>query len=496
MIRADWIERWASYYPDKTAVREFETGRELTYRELDNLARYAALFLQKEFQVSHGDRIAILAENCLEYFVLFSVAQKTGCILVPLNYRLAPAELEYMLNDSDPVLCITEKKFADKLPSFRGNLLELESFTSFIWKKKGREVEPVPRGTIREDDPLFILYTSGTTGYPKGAIYTHKMLFWNSINTGLRLDITSDDHSVSCTPMFHTGGWNVIPTPFLHHGASVTLMRKFDPDQVLELLEKEQASMFMAVPTMLQLMAKSPLFDRVVLKSMRFFVIGGEPMPIPLIELWHRKGIPVRQGYGLTEAGPSITSLHQKDAVRKMGSIGTPNFYLEIRIAKEDGTDAERGEVGELLLRGPVVTPGYWGNEQATREAFSGDWFHTGDLVRMDSEGYLFIVDRKKNMYISGGENVYPVEVEKELLKHPAVEEVAIIGVPDEKWGEVGMAFVVLKKGHQADEGELHQFLIERIAKYKIPKYFRFVPELPRSDTGKIDRKALRQLTN
>lgn len=491
----DWISRWAFYFPEKIALRENETGRTLTYRFLNNLANYTSRFLREHFGIKRGDRVAILAENCLEFFVLFSAAQKSGFILVPLNYRLAPSEFEFLVNDCRPSLMITENKYKEKIQALNINSVLLEEFAARIWSSfdKPQNEEAI---LLDENDPLFILYTSGTTGTPKGAIYTHKMLFWNSVNTTMRLDITSEDHSISCTPLFHTGGWNVIPTPFLHRGASVTLMKKFDPDEVLRLLEKEEATMFMAVPTMLQMMAKSPEFEKVKLKSMRYFIIGGEPMPLPLIDLWHKKGVPIRQGYGLTEAGPSITSLHQSDAVRKRGSIGTPNFYLDIRIVDEENRDMKQGEIGELLLKGPVVTPGYWKNEAATRSVFTDGWFHTGDLVRMDEEGYLYIMDRKKNMYISGGENVYPAEVEKVLLTHPAIEEVAIIGIPDEKWGESGLAFVVVKNGMSLDGERIIDFLREKVAGYKIPKHFQFVDALPKTDTGKLDRKALKKLAN
>ncbi|GAB4178468.1 MAG: long-chain fatty acid--CoA ligase [Calditrichia bacterium] len=492
MPTTDWIKKWAYYFPGKIALKEYETGRALTYGELNRLADATVAILQKEYDISPGDRIAILAENCLEYFVLFSAAQKSGIILVPLNYRLTSEELKFMLEDSEPTLLVVEKKYEQKVNFLSIPILSIKEFFRHISKKSGNDTGENNASPVKFEDPLFILYTSGTTGTPKGAIYTHGMLFWNSINTSLRLDITSDDRSISCTPMFHTGGWNVIPTPFLHRGATVTITRKFEPDVVLQLLEQEKATMFMAVPTMLQMMADSPKFQEVNLSSMRFFIIGGEPMPLPLIDIWHGKGIPIRQGYGLTEAGPSITSLHQDDAIRKRGTIGTPNFYLDIKIVNEEGKEVAPGEIGELLLKGPVVTPGYWKNPKATESAFTDGWFHTGDMVVQDEEGYLTIMDRKKNMYISGGENVYPAEVEKVILKHPDVKEVAIIGVPDEKWGEVGKAFVVRKKNSALEEDDLIRYLQDKVAKYKLPKRITFIEEIPKTDTGKIDRKALK----
>ncbi len=264
-----------------------------------------------------------------------------------------------------------------------------------------------------------ILYTAGTTGLPKGAIITHKMLFWNSINTSLRLDLTSADHTQSYAPFFHTGGWNVLFTPFLHHGASHTLLSKFEPDLILQLMEKEKTTLFFGVPTMLQMMADSPYFDKVDLSSVRYAIVGGAPMPIPLINIWHKKGVYIRQGYGLTEVGPNCFSLHHNDAIRKKGSIGFPNYYIETKIINETGKECQPNEVGELWLKSPVVTPGYWNKPNETKTAITDEWFHTGDMVKADEEDYVYVVDRKKNMFISGGENVYPAEVEAFIVTHP-----------------------------------------------------------------------------
>lgn len=340
--------------------------------------------------------------------------------------------------------------------------------------------------------PLFILYTSGTTGFPKGALYTHGMAFWNSVNTATRLDITSRDHTLICMPPFHTGGWNVFLTPFLHHGASFTLLAKFDADEVLQLLEQEKATLFMAVPTMLKMLLQARSFEQVRLAHIRYFIVGGEPLPIPTIERWHQKGVLIRQGYGLTEVGPNVTSLNHQDAMRKQGSIGTPNFYVDYQLMDDKGSPVATGEAGEFWLRGPMVTPGYWQNEEATAAAKAGEWFKTGDMVRQDEEGFLYVVDRKKNMFISGGENVYPAEVEHFLQHHPAIEEVAVVGTPDERWGEVGKAFVALKEGAMLSEQEITDYCRQGLAKYKTPKYISFVGELPKTDTGKIARTLLK----
>lgn len=497
MIQTDWLEKWARYEPEKIALKEYESGRAFTYRQLHNLANHLVNYFRQQLNLQKGDRIAVLAENSLEHFLLFFAAQKAGYILVPLNYRLAPREVDELLKDCQPSLWVTGNSFAHyqtDCPHARNipHHLLLDELRGLLIDKNDVPVQLNRKERVEMNHPLFILYTSGTTGVARGALYTHKMLFWNSINTQMRLDITSQDRSISCTPLFHTGGWNVVPTPFLHHGAYVCLTRKFDPDMILQLLEEEGATVFMAVPTMLQMMAESPRFRQVQLKSMRFFVVGGEPMPIPLIEKWHAKGVPIRQGYGLTEVGPSVTSLHQKDAIRKKGSIGLPNFYIDTRIVDDQGNDVPPGEVGELLLRGPSVTPGYWNNPDETRAVLKSGWFYTGDLVRQDQEGYLYVVDRKKYMYISGGENVYPAEIEKFLYTHPAVQEVAVVGVPHPRWGEVGKAYIVVKQGKHLNAEQVLAFCEGKLARYKIPKFIEFVESLPKSDTGKIDRKALR----
>lgn len=500
----DWAARWALYAPDRPALKEFETGRTYTYLELNRLGNRLAHHLTGVLGLHSGDRIAVLAENCLEYLALFVAAQKTGLILVPLNYRLAASEIDYLIGNSTPSLLITEEKFQHLLsdsPVSRDvpHHWQLEVLRDFctlrieLPEDDFFEVRPV-----EEDHPIFILYTSGTTGFPKGALYTHKMLFWNSINTAMSLIVNSESRTVNCMPPFHTGGWNVLTLPFLHHGGYTCIMKKFDPAAVLTALESERCTLFMGVPTMLKMIAELPDFQVADFSNLYYLIVGGEPMPIPLIEQWHAKNVPIRQGYGMTEVGPNLTSLHQRDAIRKKGSIGRPNFYVEIKIVDEKGERVAPNQPGELLLRGPMVTPGYWQNEAATHAAFGGvlsgaeAWFYTGDMVRQDEEGYIYVVDRIKNMFISGGENVYPAEVERVLVTHPGVAEAAVIGIPDAKWGESGKAFVVCKKEASVSEMELMAHCEKHLAKFKIPKSIVFIEALPKNDTGKINRMALK----
>jgi fatty-acyl-CoA synthase len=341
------------------------------------------------------------------------------------------------------------------------------------------------------ESPVMILYTSGTTGAPKGALITNKMLFWNSVNTGLRLNITQNDRTVIFHPLFHTSGWNVLTTPFLHHGASIVMLKKFDPARVLALCEQERLSVLFGVPTMMDMMARAENFRSVDLTTVRYGIVGGEPMPVELIRIWGEKGVPIRQGFGLTEFGPNCFSLGEADAIRKMGSIGTPNFYVHVKIVDAEGRSiSEPDAVGELCLAGPMCSPGYWQNEKATTEAIRDGWFHTGDLVKRDQEGFFFVVGRKKEMFISGAENVYPAEIEKYLRTHPALREVAVVGVKDEKWGEVGRCFYSAESG-ALTEAELREFCLLGLAKYKIPKSFTYLKELPKGPSGKIQRRDL-----
>ncbi len=497
-IPTDWAAKWSVYSPNKTAFKEFETGRTLTYAELEAVGNGLAHWLTEKRGLKAGDRIAFLAENCLEYVLFFVAAQKTGIILVPLNYRLSAPEVTYLLQNCDPALLIVEEQFAAKVEEegwrkgHADRLLTLENIQDVwpVWREGGFE----PVTTRRDaDETLFILYTSGSTGFPKGVKYTHGMLFWNSVNTGFSVKVNTDSRTVTCMPLFHTGGWNVLLTPFFHHGGYTCLMKRFDAELVLRSLDAERVTIFMGVPTMLKMMSEAPWFERASLETVHYFLVGGEAMPIPQIELWNGKGVPIRQGYGMTECGPNLTSLHHDDAISQAGSIGRPNFFIQTRIVDPSGADCPQGTPGELLIRGPIVTPGYWNNEEATQKAIVDGWMHTGDRVVEQPGGYLYVVDRIKNMFISGGENVYPAEIERVLQGHPQVSEVVVIGVPDPKWGEVGKACLVLREGAVFDRDGFAQYCGQRLARFKIPKHFEVMAALPKGDTGKIDRKVLKE---
>ncbi len=493
-FQIDWVAKWAKYTPNRMFIREHDTGIEWTYSNFNHRANSLANYFVDELKIKKGDRVAVYSKNCAEYVLLLIACIKTGAILVPLNFRLTPRELDLLIHDAEPRLFIYESEYQNEVE-------KLETLSKIPIKKTIQEItpflaEPITNQQtlitqIDQEDPVMILYTAGTTGLSKGAIINHRMLFWNSINTALRLDLTTEDHTQSFAPFFHTGGLNVLFTPFIHHGASHTLLTKFDADLILELMEKERATILFGVPTMLQMMADSPLFKKVDLSSVRYAIVGGAPMPIPLINIWHQKGVYIRQGYGLTEVGPNVFSLHQDDAIRKKGSIGFPNFYFDVKVVDDNGNELGENKVGELWLKSPAVTPGYWCKLEETAKVITNGWFHTGDMVTKDDEGYFFVVDRKKNMFISGGENVYPAEIERFLLTHPAIKEAAVIGVADKKWGEVGAAFIVAGENVILSGSEVSDFCKGKLAKYKTPKYFEVVKEIPKNEAGKIDRKKL-----
>ena len=490
----DWLARWALYTPEKLALRDYPQKLEWNFMQFNQRVNALVFHLSKTTKLSKGKRIAVLSKNRAEYVFLFFACIKAGWILVPLKFRLMPMELDVLLKDSAPDLLFFEDEFSKLLPEIKSlknipDQRHISEVTTII-EEKDKESNSI-NCSIEENDVVMILYTAGTTGLPKGAMITPKMLFWNSINTSLRLDLTSNDHTQSYAPFFHTGGWNVLLTPFIHHGASHTLLDSFDPDLILKLIEKERTTLLFGVPTMLQMLADSELFEKTDFSSVRYAIVGGAPMPKPLIDLWHSKGVFIRQGYGLTEVGPNCFSLHQDDAIRKKGSIGFANFYIDTRVVNENRQECKANEVGELWLKSPVVTPGYWEKPQETAAAISDGWFHTGDMVKFDDEGFFYVVDRKKNMFISGGENVYPAEVEKFLYSHPDIKEVCVLGVPDDKWGEVGHAFIAAKENAELYGDKIKQFCSGNLAKYKIPKHYTFLKELPKNAAGKIDRKQL-----
>ena len=456
--------------PQRVAI-DFHDGL-TTYAELDGASeRLAASFLERG--LARGDRVATLAANCPENIVVFFACAKAGLVLLPLNWRLAPPELAYQLEDAEPALFLVQ--------AAQGSTADAV----------GHPYEPLapeaPAAEVRDaevgdDDPLLLVYTSGTTGKPKGALLTHANCFWTNLGFDLASGVSGDDVVLQVLPQFHVGGWNVQTLLAWWKGATVVLEQAFDPARCLELVAAKRLTTLMGVPAMYLFMAQDPAFERADLSSLRLAIVGGAPMPEALLETWQRRGIEIVQGYGLTEAAPNVLCLPPEEAVRKQGFAGRPYPFVDVGLSAE----------GELLVKGPNVFAGYWRNEEATREAFTDDgWLRTGDIAECDAEGFYRIKGRLKDMYISGGENVYPAEVEFVLCEHEAVADAAVVGVPDESWGEAGVAFVVLADGAGASEGELLEHCLVRLAKYKVPRAVRFVDRLPRSAMNKVLKSEL-----
>lgn len=503
MFIGDWLGKRELLTPDRLALVDDGSGARYSYRQLNERANRLAAALRYRLGVAQGDRVAILAKNRVEYLDALFATGKLGAILVPLNWRLTVAELRYMLDDSGARLLIIGPEFGATAEQLRAEtdcrtligLGEADGVTGMLRYDEllaAAAAEPIT-AEVALDDPHLILYTSGTTGRPKGAVLPHRVLVWNSLNTNIGWELRADDIGIIHTPLFHTGGINVLTLPILHAGGTMVLMREWEPQRCWELIEQERVTVFFAVPTMFQMLLDAPTFAQTDCRSVRFFISGGAPCPVPLIEAYQARGIPFRQGYGLTEVSVNCFTLNPEDAIRKVGSVGRPIFHLDARLVDEQGQDVPPGAIGELWLRGPTVCAGYWNQPAATAAAISNGWFHTGDMARVDADGYYYIVERKKDMYISGGENVYPSEVEAAIYDHPDVIECAVIAVADARWGEVGRALVVLRPASTLDEAGLLEHCRARLARYKVPRRVLFVPPLPRNSSGKVLKPLLRE---
>ena len=497
----DWSEKQAHVRPEQVAIINVADDRQLTYRELDRRAAALAGFLQAH-GIGEGERVAILSLNGPEYFEVEFGCAKIGGITVPLNWRLTENELAYILGDCSPKVLVFDERFGDMARALKercgiDTLLEIDitkgddtSYEQAI--AEGRELRKV---TQTLDDVTMIMYTSGTTGHPKGAMITHGMNFINCVNTGIPARITPDTVQLVLLPLFHTGGLNCYANPVLHAGGTIVIMREFEPGMALDLLGDPELGIThtMAVPAPFQFMMLHPKFETTDLSRLQFAGVGGAPCAEVILRTWNDRGVLMSQGWGMTETSPGGTGLPPEDNERKLGSAGKPVLHTEIKITDDEGNTLPYGEVGELLIRGPNVTPGYWNNPEATAASFDGDWLKTGDAARFDEEGFIYIVDRWKDMYISGGENVYPAEVENVIYQLDGVAEAAVIGVPHERWGETGKAVLVLKEGAELDEHTVIAHCLENLAKFKVPETVAFIDALPRNATGKVLKRELRE---
>lgn len=499
----DWIARHAHRAPNKTAVVDLHSGRQYSYADFNRRVGRLASFLRDRHGIEKGDRVAVLCHNSTDVFEMQFACVRLGAVFLPLNWRLTVPELEFIMGDASPRVMIYDTEFAEDAIQL-AEVCKLEAiidqngdgddshYERGIAEADG-EVEPVE---LTHDDLHTVMYTSGTTGIPKGAMITHGMTFWNAINIGTITKVTKDSVNLCVLPTFHTGGLNMYANPAFHAGGSVVVMRHFDPPVALDLLTKPEAAgitHFLGVPAHFLFVQQLPPFEDADFSHLQSVGIGGAPCPVALLEAWSSRGAAMQQVYGMTETSPTALVLDSDKAVEKVGSAGLPAMHTEVRLVDENGVEVtEPEQIGEVWVRGPNVTPGYWNRPEATAEAFQDGWLKTGDAARRDADGYYFIVDRWKDMYISGGENVYPAEIENVLYQLPEIAEVAVIGIPNERWGEVGQAVIVVKDGAVLSEGDVMRHCEDRLARYKQPNSVRFVDELPHNATGKVLKRVLR----
>ena len=528
----DWAARRASLSPDRTAIVDAATETSVTYGDVDRRANRAARLLES-YGVTAGERVAVVSRNRLEAFDLFFATGKTGGVLAPLSYRLAPPELAALLDLVEPKLLVIESPYVELLEHAVARsdadpaILEIETddpaggWDTYHDRLPADET-PVEKRERSLADPHLLLHTGGSTGTPKETTITHGSIAWNSLNTITAWGLRPDDVCPMVFPIFHTGGWNVLTLPLFHMGATIVIDREVEPGRVLEQVSRYEATILVAVPAVLRAMATHVNWERADLSSLRFVKSGGGPCRESIVRAWRDRDVDLSQGYGLTEIGPNNFAMPDEYDPEKVASVGKPVLHADARIVDEAGAELESGEIGELELRGPHGAREYWRNPDASAETFGGDgvsgeedtgvggdedtrrWVSTGDLARVDEDGFYHIEGRKKNMFISGGENVYPPEVEDIIADHDAVAEVVVVGVPDEQWGTVGKAVVELADGvDETDDAtgvaeggltleELAVFLDGKLARFKIPKHLAFVDEMPMSGPSKIDREAIK----
>ncbi len=497
----DWTGRRALLTPKKEAIVDNLSGARYTFLSMDERANGMARALL-DLGVSKGDRVGVYAKNRFDFLDLLFACGKIGSILVPFNTRLTPREVDYLIDKTDPKVFFYDPSTSSEFEAFRDSVGKRDTF---VMGEKGvdgdkdmaslrrlKSVAAVERPSLTFDDPYLIVFTGGTTGLPKGAVLSHGLVFWNSVNTIVSWELRPDDIQPLLFPLFHTGGINVLLVPFYHLGAMSIIMGDFSVEETLRVIRDERCTIVIGVPTMFNMMAQSPEFSKADFSSVRVFISGGAPCPVAIMERYWARDKILKMGYGLTEVGPNNFYLPESEVKRKPTAVGFPVFHCDMKIADDDLNEVAPGEVGELMLRGPHIFSGYWDEPGETANAIEEDgWVHTGDLAMKDEEGFHYIVGRKKDMFISGGENVYPTEIEELLFKHPAVLEAAVVGVPHEKWGEVGKAFIVTKPNMELTEGEILSYLEGKLARYKIPKHYEFRDELPKSAAGKILKREL-----
>jgi len=497
---SDWIAHWADWDGAQTAVR-FE-GEAISYAALHGRVQRLAAMLGDGLGVGAGDRVAHLGYNSADLLALLFACGRIGAMLVPLNWRLAAPEHAWILGNCRPRALFVEPPFLDHVEGIREaiddvNLVAYGSDAGTGWHSYAAllaDAADAPRTDgAGPDDAVLLVYTSGTTGRPKGTVLTQQALLYNAVNATAAYDLTSGDHVLTVLPMFHVGGMNIHTTPAIHAGATVTILPRFDPAATLEAIAGGRPSLFLAVPAVIAAMSGHPDWSRTDLSSLRAVGVGSSTVPAALLRVWLDRGIPPTQIYGLTESCPVAICLPIADAARKLGSTGKPALHCAARIVDDDGLDVAACMRGEIVLKGANLFREYWQDPAATAAAFSDGWFHTGDVGHIDDDGYFFVNDRKKDVIISGGENIYPAELENVLADCPEIAEFAVVGRPDERWGEIPVACIVRRPGATLSGDAVLALFQDRIARYKHPRQVLFMDALPRNAMGKVLKFELRE---
>jgi fatty-acyl-CoA synthase len=491
------LHRRAERTPKRRALT-FE-GTTWTYEELARQSQALAGQLAGA-GIGPGDRVAYLGFNHPSYLLTLYACSQLGAIFVPLNFRLTGPELTFIVNDAGARVLIADDDHRAVIDSVRDDL-EVETYLSAEteapgWPPIDVAAEPLHEtAETAEDDVAIVMYTSGTTGLPKGAMLTNGNLWWNNQGQGHTWDVQRDDVTLAVMPLFHIGGLNALTMITLEYGGHVVLHRNFDARKALADIATYRVTTMMGVPAIYQAMVDDAAFETTDKSTLRMFICGGAPCPIPLLLRYQQLGVTIHQGYGLTECAPSVCFLAPEYAESHVGSCGVPYYFTEVRLIDEDGREITGPRVnGELCAKGPNVMKGYWNREEATAEVLGADgWLRTGDIAYYDEDGFIYIADRVKDMIISGGENVYPAEVESVLSGHPAVAEVAVVGAPHERWGETPVAVAALRPGSELTIEQLRDFATASLARYKLPTRLEVVDALPRNATGKVVKPELRE---
>jgi len=499
-----WVQRWSELHPRKPAI--IFDGEQINYLELHRRANRTSCWLQS-LGIEKGDRVAVMIENCPQFIEIYLACSRLGAIFVPVNFRLAAPELDYTLRNSRPRLFVFSKDYADMAlglnldtlkplmllagigtSSHLTDVYDYDSETAGFEGQKPFLTKSL--GPADPEEPHVIMYTSGTTGQAKGAVLSHRKTFFNCLNADIFFKLHFDDTMLIVLPLFHSGGLFIQASPILYKGASMVIHPRFDPEKAYQDIQRYQVTKFLGVPTIYKSLVKVEEEKKATLSSVKVCAIGGEKATPELLAEFRKAGFPLRQIMGQTETSILLWG-SEEDVIRKPGSVGRPVFHAEVGIVNREGQLVKSDEVGEIVVRGSIMMKEYWQDPVKTEETIKSGWLYTGDLAYMDNEGYFYLVDRARDMFISGGENVYPAEVERVLRKHPEIEEVVIAGITDETWGEVGHAFVIPKQGADLSEEDVISYCKGRLARYKWPKRVTFREDFPRTSLGKIRKPEL-----